>query len=146
MYLKIPHQKSKITQSFLFYHISSILRLQLRILDYAISADISLNSTCMSKCKDRYFILFSVWNTNSIPNGFVRLWKGMPGFLGFDDFGVNLFLARNLDCLWNDRMICGISTGSWCESARRTVEKSRNYWKFLKTRKRSTHLPRSGRL
>jgi hypothetical protein len=43
-------------------------------------------------------------------------------------------------------MICGISIGSWCESARRTLEKSRNYWKFLKTRERSTHLPRSGRL
>jgi hypothetical protein len=35
-------------ESFLFYHIFSILRLQLRILDYAIIADINLNSTCMS--------------------------------------------------------------------------------------------------
>jgi hypothetical protein len=35
-------------ESLLFYHIFSILRLQLRILDYAISADISLDSTCMS--------------------------------------------------------------------------------------------------
>ncbi len=43
-------------ESFLFYHVFSILRLQLRILDYAISADISLNSTCMSTI--RYCSIF----------------------------------------------------------------------------------------
>ncbi len=59
--------------------------------------------------------------------------------------GLSCFLAPNLDCWWSKPMICGMS-GSRCESARRTVGKSKNYWKFWKTRETSVHLTRSRRL